>query len=265
MALDSSGWLEIDLAPLVVHRHADEIADFGRRLLGGAEVEVFQDLPDRERVGYVGHHPERPSAASADERIRLEHLGNEPGPGRRAGAPRRRLRLAGVARFSLARPLAADAVGVVGVEVGAVSARIGDVVGETGQPLHRVHRLDVSPKRGVHAGAVEHGLVAVEVDEFLEREGRTDEITSQVLDSLLVLEGDRLGDVRGEARMDPDDELAREVIAPLPVATPPTGAGASSRTTGKTTFRDRKTGKSRSSGMPGTKASRSHVRPGHSA
>jgi hypothetical protein len=31
-------------------------------------------------------------------------------------APRRRLRLAGVARFPLARPLAADAVGVVGVE-----------------------------------------------------------------------------------------------------------------------------------------------------
>jgi hypothetical protein len=73
-----------------------------------------------------------------------------------------------VARLLLARPLAADAVGVVGVEVSAVSARIRDVVGEPGQPLQRVHRLEVSAQRGVHAGAIEHGLVAIEVDELLE-------------------------------------------------------------------------------------------------
>jgi hypothetical protein len=63
-------------------------------------------------------------------------------------APRRRLTLAGVARFPLARPLAADAVGVVGVEVGAVSARIGDVVGETGQPLQRSMASKFLPSEG---------------------------------------------------------------------------------------------------------------------
>ena len=39
-----------------------------------------------------------------------------------------------VVQLLLVRPLAADAVGVVGVEVGAVSTRIGNVVGEAGQP-----------------------------------------------------------------------------------------------------------------------------------
>ena len=224
-APDGSGWLEADLAALLVHRNADDVANVGRRLLRGAEVEVFQDLPDRQRVGDLGHHPERASAASADERIRLEHLGDEPSPGGRAAAPRRRLRFAGVGRFLLARALAADAVGVVSVEVGAVSERIGDMVGETGQPLQRVHRLEVSPERGVHAGAVEHCLLAVEVDELLEREGRPDEITCQVLDRLLVLEGDRLADVRGEARMSPGDRApGRRPVATLsgpPVPGPP--------------------------------------------
>jgi len=46
------------------------------RLLERAEVEVFEDLPDRQRVGDVGHHLERSCAASADERIRLEDLGH---------------------------------------------------------------------------------------------------------------------------------------------------------------------------------------------
>jgi hypothetical protein len=55
-------------------------------------------------------------------------------------------------------------------------------------------------------------LLAVEVDELLERERRSDEITRQVLDGLLVLEGDRVRDVRGEAWMLPGEELAREVL-----------------------------------------------------
>jgi hypothetical protein len=42
-----------------------------------------------------------------------------------------------VVKLLLVRPLAADAIGVVGVEVGAVSTRIGDLVGEVGQPLNR--------------------------------------------------------------------------------------------------------------------------------
>jgi hypothetical protein len=41
-------------------------------------------------------------------------------------------------RLVLARPLAADAIDVVGVEVGAMSAGIGDVVGEAGQPSNRL-------------------------------------------------------------------------------------------------------------------------------
>jgi hypothetical protein len=93
-----------------------------------------------------------------------------------------------------------------------MSAGVGDVVGETGQPLQGVHDLEVPAERGVHAGAVEHGFLAVEVDQLLEREGRTDETTRQVLDGLPVLEGDRLADVRGEARMGPGDELARELL-----------------------------------------------------
>ena len=73
-------WLGVpvlDLSPLLVHRHADDVADVGRRLLGRAEVEVLQDLADRERVGDVGHRLERPLTATADEQIHLKHLGNE--------------------------------------------------------------------------------------------------------------------------------------------------------------------------------------------
>jgi hypothetical protein len=44
-----------------------DVADVGRRLLGRAEVEVLEDLADRERVGDVGHRLERPSTASVDE------------------------------------------------------------------------------------------------------------------------------------------------------------------------------------------------------
>jgi hypothetical protein len=61
-------------------------------------------------------------------------------------------------------------------------------------------------------GAVEHGLLPVEVNELLERKRRSDEVARHVLDGLLVLEGDRLGDVRGDARISPDDELSRKVL-----------------------------------------------------
>ena len=69
-------------------------------------------------------------------------------------------RLVCVAPRFFVRPLAAHAVGVVGVEVGAMPAGVGDVVGETGQPLQEVHGLEVPAERGVHAGAVEDGLCA---------------------------------------------------------------------------------------------------------
>jgi hypothetical protein len=49
MAVDFP-WRRHDLPPLVIERHAEDIADLGRRLLGRAEVEVVQDLSDRQRV-----------------------------------------------------------------------------------------------------------------------------------------------------------------------------------------------------------------------
>jgi hypothetical protein len=39
------------------------------------------------------------------------------------------------------------------------------VITEAGEPLERVHGLEVPSERRVHAGAVEDGLAAVEVDE----------------------------------------------------------------------------------------------------
>jgi hypothetical protein len=40
------------------------------------------------------------------------------------------------------------------------------VIAHAGEPLERVHGLEVSAERGVHAGAVEHRLLPVEVDEL---------------------------------------------------------------------------------------------------
>jgi hypothetical protein len=47
-----------------------------------------------------------------------------------------------------------------------VLAGVGDVVAHAGEPLERVHGLEVAAEGGVHAGAVEDGLAAVEVDEL---------------------------------------------------------------------------------------------------
>jgi hypothetical protein len=35
--------MDLDLPPLLVHRHADEVAEVGRRLLERAELEMVQD------------------------------------------------------------------------------------------------------------------------------------------------------------------------------------------------------------------------------
>jgi hypothetical protein len=76
-----------------------------------------------------------------------------------------------------------------------MSAGVGDVVAHARQPLQGIERLEVSAERRVHTGAIQHGLVAVEVDELLEREWRSDEVARHVLDGLLVRERDRLADV----------------------------------------------------------------------
>jgi hypothetical protein len=56
------------------------------------------------------------------------------------------------------------------MEVGAMSAGVGDMVAHARQPLERVHGLEVSAEKGIHTGAVEDGLLAVEVDELLQRQ-----------------------------------------------------------------------------------------------
>ena len=76
-----------------------------------AEVDRVQDLPDRQRVGDVGHRLERPGTASAGERIGQEDLGDEPCPAGRAPAPRLWLGLVCVERLLLLRPLSAHMIG----------------------------------------------------------------------------------------------------------------------------------------------------------
>jgi hypothetical protein len=41
-------------------------------------------------------------------------------------------------------------------------AGVGDVVGQARPPFQRVHGLEIAAERGIHAGAVQHGLLAVE-------------------------------------------------------------------------------------------------------
>ena len=51
------------------------------------------------------------------------------------------------------------------------------------------------PREGVHGGAVEDGLLAVEADELAERKGVPDEVGGGVLEAELVRGCDRLADV----------------------------------------------------------------------
>jgi len=164
-----SGWAGPDLSPLVVHRHTDDLSDVKRWLLRWAEAEMVQDPADRDGVGDVGNDLEGATAASADERIRLKDLGDEPRPAWGAAALLGLLLLVLLASQFLGRPLAAYAVGVVGIEVGAVFAGVGDVVAHASEPLERVEGLEVSPQEGIHLRAVEHGLLAIEVHELGEK------------------------------------------------------------------------------------------------
>jgi hypothetical protein len=104
VALDRSGWLEIDLAPLLVDGNANDVADTGRRLLGRAEIEMVQDPADGQGVGDVGHHRERASAASADESVgslirgRVRHAGLRARSPDRGGGARHVLPWCGLGR-----------------------------------------------------------------------------------------------------------------------------------------------------------------------
>ena len=54
------------------------------------------------------------------------------------------------------------------------------------------------PRLGIHAGAVQQGLVSVEVHELLERQRVSDQVARHVFHHLLVLEWDPLAHVRRE-------------------------------------------------------------------
>jgi hypothetical protein len=69
----------------------------------------------------------------------------------------------------------------------------------------------------VHPRAVEHRLLAVEVDEFLEREGISDEVGGGVLQALLVFGRDRLTHVGGEAGMSPGEQLLDQLPGDRPL------------------------------------------------
>ena len=85
------------------------------------------------------------------------------------GDERRRGGSGPLAQIGLGRlARAPDTVGVLAVEGGAVLSGVGDVVAHPGQPLERDEGLEVAPQERVHPGAVEDGLLAVEVDEFPE-------------------------------------------------------------------------------------------------
>ena len=136
-----------------------------------AETGANQEPPRRVRrgrqgVGHEGGEAHALAASGTDERIHLVDLCDEPGPAWEASAGRRvRFRHDCFGR-SLART--ADAVGVFAVEQRPVLSGVGDVVAHAGQPLARVESLEVAPARGIHPGAVEDGLLAVEVDELSE-------------------------------------------------------------------------------------------------
>jgi hypothetical protein len=61
--------------------------------------------------------------------------------------------------------------------------RVRDVIAHARQPLERMEGLEVTAQAGIHLRAVEHRLLAIEVHELLEREGRAEEIGRNVLDN----------------------------------------------------------------------------------
>src|SRR2546425_1138678 len=78
---------------------------------------------------------------------------------------------AGTSDASVSRREARTRARVEAIEVGAMFAGVGDVVGHARQPFQWVHRLEVPAERWIHAGAIEHGLLAIEVHELLEWRG----------------------------------------------------------------------------------------------
>jgi hypothetical protein len=63
-----------------------------------------------------------------------------------------------------------------------LSGIVGDVVAHASEPLERVQRLEATAQAGVHPGAIENRLLAVEVDQLLERERRSHQVARQVVE-----------------------------------------------------------------------------------
>jgi hypothetical protein len=106
---------------------------------------------------------------------------------------------------------APETVGVMAVEASPMLPRIGYVAAHAGQPLEGVEGLEVASQRGVHAEAVEDGLLAVVVDELPEREWVPHEVGASVLDALLVLRSDRFAHLCAEGWVSPGEQLLDEL------------------------------------------------------
>ena len=133
----------------------------------------------------------------AREGIDVEHLRYESRPARAAAALLGGLLFnRGLSRFE-GGAIAAYAVGIVGVEKGALSPGVRDVIRHSRQPFPRVHRFDVSPEsRIVLEPLVDDRLLAVEVDEPLKGQSVSDHIPGHVLEGRPVIRRYRLSEVR---------------------------------------------------------------------
>ena len=145
-----------------------------------------------------------PQRRQTARNLHVVDLVDHPGPAGRAATARRLFR-GGWGGVGRAR--APEATGILAVEQRAVLSRIGDVVAHAGEPLERIHRLEVTAQGRLHPRAVEHRLLAVEVDELPEREGVADQVGGGVLETQLVRGHDRLAHVGGKAGMSLGEEL----------------------------------------------------------
>ena len=93
--------------------------------------------------------------------------------------------------------ISAHSIGIVAVEERAMFPRVRDVIRHSRQPFQRVHRFEVSSEgRIVLEPLVDDCLLAVEVNEPLERQGVLHHIAGEVLERLGVLGRYRVCDVR---------------------------------------------------------------------
>jgi hypothetical protein len=92
-------------------------------------------------------------------------------------------------------------------------AGVGDVAAMRASHSRASIASKLRPRLGFIFDPVQYGLPTVEVDELLERERIPDHVRRHVLDGLLVLERDRLTDMRRETRMAPGEKLSGEILA----------------------------------------------------